>query len=71
MHQRALAWVAFVLGLGLIAVACTFDHLLGTFPGANGVSTGMAFGQPRTLTRGTDGRLPGDLPHGYTEALAA
>ena len=40
----------------------TFDNLFGTFPGANGVSTGMAFGQPRTLTRGTDGRVPGDLP---------
>jgi phosphoesterase family protein len=118
-----LPWVAAVLGLGLIAAACsaseaeprakssppapsspsvsttrspdafdaaaletatpikhvvflikenrTFDHLFGTFPGANGVSTGTAFGQPRTLTRGTDGRLPGDLPHGYTEALAA
>jgi phospholipase C len=49
----------------------TFDHLFGTFPGANGVSTGMAFGQPRTLTRGTDGRVPGDLPHCYTCALAA
>ena len=49
----------------------TFDHLFGTFTGANGVSTGMAFGQPRTLTRGTDGRVPGDLPHCYTCALAA
>ena len=49
----------------------TFDHLFGTFSGANGVSTGMAFGQPRTLTRGTDGRVPGDLPHCYTCALAA
>jgi phospholipase C len=49
----------------------TFDNLFGTFPGANGVSTGMAFGRPRALMRGTDGRLPGDLPHCYTCALAA
>ena len=28
----------------------TFDNLFGTFPGANGVSTGMAFGQPRART---------------------
>ncbi len=49
----------------------TFDHLFGTFPGANGVTSGMASGRPRTLTRGTDGRVPGDLPHCYTCALAA
>ena len=121
VHRRVLPWVATVLGLGLIAAACstsaaeprasssrapspspsvittgspdafdaaaletatpikhvvflikenrTFDNLFGTFPGANGVSTGMAFGQPRTLTRGTDGRLPGDLPHCYNDAI--
>ena len=122
LHRRVLSWVASVLGLALIAAACTasgaepratssppaspspsvstagspdafdataletatpikhvvflikenrsFDHLFGMFPDANGVSTGMAFGQPRTLTRGTDGRVPGDLPHCYTCALA-
>jgi hypothetical protein len=31
----------------------------------------MAFGQPRALTRGTEGRVPGDLPHCYSCALAA
>ena len=49
----------------------TFDHMFGTFPGANGVRTGMAFGEPRALAPGTDGRLPGDIPHCYTCALAA
>ena len=38
---------------------------------ADGVTAGMAFGQPRALTRGTEGRLPGDLPHCYSCALAA
>jgi phospholipase C len=49
----------------------TFDHMFGTFPGANGVSVGMLNGQPRTLVRGTDGRTDGDIPHCYTCALAA
>ena len=49
----------------------TFDNLFGTFPGVNGTSTGMAFGEPKPLVRGTDARLPGDLPHCYTCALDA
>jgi phospholipase C len=43
----------------------TFDNLFGTFPGANGVSVGMDHGVRRPLTRGTDGRVPGDIPHCY------
>src|SRR6187200_2340272 len=38
----------------------TFDNLFGTFPGANGVTVGMDHGTRRPLTRGTDGRVPGD-----------
>ncbi|GIU99223.1 MAG: hypothetical protein KatS3mg014_0839 [Actinomycetota bacterium] len=49
----------------------TFDHLFGTFPGANGVTVGMDHGVPRPLVRGTDGRLPGDIPHCYQCAIAA
>jgi phospholipase C len=45
----------------------TFDNLFGTFPGAEGVSTGMDDGQPRPLTRGTDGSIGSeDIPHCYT-----
>ena len=43
----------------------TFDNMFGTFPGANGVSVGMDYGQRRPLTRGTDGRIPADIPHCY------
>jgi phospholipase C len=49
----------------------TFDNLFGTFPGANGTTVGMDHGAPRPLRRGTDGRLPGDIPHCYHCALAA
>ncbi len=49
----------------------TFDNLFGTFPGANGASFGFDHGVRRPLTRGTDGRLPGDIPHCYPCALAA
>jgi phospholipase C len=49
----------------------TFDNLFGRFPGADGVTVGKHHGEPRPLTRGTDGRLPGDLPHCYTCAIAA
>jgi phospholipase C len=49
----------------------TFDNLFGTFPGANGVSAGMDDGRSRPLVRGTDGRLPGDIPHCYPCAIAA
>jgi phospholipase C len=49
----------------------TFDNLFGTFPDANGVSVGMDEGRSRPLVRGTDGRLPGDIPHCYPCAIAA
>ena len=49
----------------------TYDHLFGTFPGGNGVTTAMDDGVERPLVRGTDGRLPGDIPHCYNCALAA
>ena len=49
----------------------TFDHLFGTFPGANGVTVGMDHGEPRKLVRGTDQRVPGDIPHCYECALVA
>jgi phospholipase C len=48
----------------------TFDHMFGTFPGANGVTTGMDDGARRPLTRGTDQRAH-DIPHCYQCALAA
>ena len=43
----------------------TFDNMFGTFPGANGVTVGMDGGVRRPLRRGTDGRVPGDIPHCY------
>ncbi len=43
----------------------TFDSLFGTFPRADGVRVGMDRGVRRPLVRGTDGRLPGDIPHCY------
>ncbi len=49
----------------------TFDELFGRFPGARGVTVGRDDGRPRPLTRGTDGRLPGDLPHCYVCAVRA
>jgi phospholipase C len=49
----------------------TFDHLFGTFPGANGVTVGMDNGVERPLRRGTDGRVPTDIPHSYQAALYA
>jgi phospholipase C len=49
----------------------TFDNLFGTFPGANGVTVGVDRGAPRPLVRGTDDRLPGDIPHCYPCAIAA
>jgi phospholipase C len=49
----------------------TFDNLFGRFPGANGVTVGMDDGQPRPLTRGTEGRVPGDIPHCYPCSLLA
>jgi phospholipase C len=49
----------------------TFDNLFGTFPGANGVTVGMDNGSRRPLIRGTDGRLPSDIPHCYRCAIQA
>jgi phospholipase C len=49
----------------------TFDNLFGTFPGANGVTVGMDRGRRRPLKRGTDGRVPGDIPHCYFCSRAA
>ncbi|HVH52687.1 MAG TPA: alkaline phosphatase family protein, partial [Actinomycetota bacterium] len=49
----------------------TFDNLFGTFPGTNGAASADDNGTIRPLTRGTDGRLPGDLPHCYVCALQA
>jgi len=49
----------------------TFDDLFGTFPGANGVSFGMDHGTRRPLIRGTDGRLPTDIPHCYECSIQA
>jgi phospholipase C len=49
----------------------TFDNLFGTFPGTNGAASADDGGTIRPLTRGTDGRLPGDLPHCYVCALQA
>jgi phospholipase C len=49
----------------------TFDHMFGTFPGADGVRFGMDRGKRRPLVRGTDGRTDSDIPHCYACALAA
>ena len=49
----------------------TFDNLFGTFPGAKGVTVGMDTGSRRPLIRGTDGRLPSDIPHCYRCAIQA
>lgn len=49
----------------------SFDHMFGTFPGANGVRVGVDNGQPRKLVRGTDQRLPGDIPHCYWCSIIA
>ena len=49
----------------------TFDNLFGTFPGTNGAATANDYGTIRPLIRGTDGRLPGDLPHCYVCGLYA
>ena len=49
----------------------TFDHLFGTFPGANGVTVGMDHGVRRPLTRGTDQATHEDIPHCYPCALLA
>ena len=40
----------------------SFDNLFGTFPGANGATTGLKFGEEVPLTP-CPAWLPGDLPH--------
>jgi phospholipase C len=49
----------------------TFDNLFGTFPGADGASTGMDDGVERPLFRGTEGRTYDDIPHCYDCAIEA
>lgn len=49
----------------------TFDNLFGTFPGANGVTAGMDHRISRPLMPGTDGRVPGDIPHCWGCAILA
>jgi phospholipase C len=49
----------------------TFDNLFGTFPGANGTTTAMRDGVEVPLRRGTDQRVPGDIPHCYWCSIAA
>ena len=40
----------------------SFDHIFGTFPGADGVTLGWDHGVRRPLTRASDQKIP-DLPH--------
>jgi phospholipase C len=49
----------------------TFDNLFGRFPGANGVTVGRDHGERRPLVKGTDQRVPGDIPHCYPCSLLA
>lgn len=49
----------------------TTDHLFGTFPGVKGVTVGKDRGVDRPLVRGTDQRLPGDIPHCYNCSIVA
>ena len=48
----------------------SFDSMFGLFPGADGATTGRVGNTVVPLTKGTDGRLPHDLSHDYTRALA-
>ena len=43
----------------------TFDHLFERSLGPTSTSIGMDHGVPRPLVRGTDGRVPSDIPHCY------
>jgi len=47
----------------------SFDEMFGLFPGADGARYGMDHGRRRKLTRGTDGRVPHDLPHDRQAAI--
>ena len=46
----------------------SFDHMFGKFPGANGATTGIRWGQEVELVRAPEW-LPGDLPHDLTAWL--
>jgi phospholipase C len=48
----------------------TFDNMFGTFPGANGATSGMDHGTRRPLTRSPD-QLPQDIEHCYECSLTA
>ncbi|HEY7282904.1 MAG TPA: alkaline phosphatase family protein [Actinomycetota bacterium] len=47
----------------------SFDSMFGLFPGADGATYGMDRGRRRKLTRGTDGRMPHDIPHDRQAAI--
>lgn len=50
----------------------SFNEFFATFPGARETTlVGMLDGQPKPLVRGTDDRLPSDLPHDRTAAVKA
>ena len=46
----------------------SFDNMFGRFPGAEGTTTGLAFGEPRDLIPCPDW-LPGDIPHDLSAHL--
>ena len=46
----------------------SFDNLFGKFPGVNGATTGVAYGQEQQLIVCPDW-MPGDLPHDRAAAL--
>lgn len=48
----------------------SFDNLFGRYPGAEGATTGVRFGQEVPLTRCPEW-LPGDLPHDLTSWVAS
>jgi phospholipase C len=49
----------------------SFDEMFGRFPGVNGTSTAKDGNRARPLTPGTDERIPEDIPHGYSQAIAS
>jgi len=49
----------------------SFDEMFGLFPGADGARFGMDYDRRRKLVRGTDGRVPHDLPHDRPAAILA
>ena len=46
----------------------SFDNLFGRYPGANGTTTGVSYGDERPLNHCPDW-LPGDLPHDHAAAI--